>query len=65
MALLSGCASTTSSSSSSEAGREGTKSNSTYSKVDGKGFETFWTIIGMALLMGIVFKTAPKEAYRN
>lgn len=60
--VMSGCA-TSSFSKSSSSTKDGTQSSSEYKKDEGKGFENFWSILGIGLLMGIVFKTAPKEAY--
>jgi hypothetical protein len=63
VSVVSGCA-TTSVSKATSSTRDGTQSSSEHKKDEGKGFENFWNILAVGLLMGIVFKTAPKEAYR-
>jgi len=63
VSMLAGCATTTNSKSSSST-KDGTQSSSEYKKDEGKGIENFWGALGIGLLAALIFKSAPKEAYR-
>lgn len=63
VSMLAGCATKTNSKSSSST-KDGNQTSSEYKKDEGKGFENFWGAVGIGVLMGIIFKAAPKEAYR-